>query len=156
MGRLNRKRKKKNEEKEHIIRQNAAKRIEELKNDKIKERKEGQIKDQLRDRIHPQIIQKAHPVKNNPIALIKCFYPKTRINANAEKKEIMKAFKRALANFHPDRTINKSLEDQIWAEEIFKLLSTEKDKFENAGTQQRQSFNSYQPRHHSHTHYQHN
>merc|ERR1712087_976278 len=130
MGRLNRKRKKKNEEKEHIIRQNAAKRIEELKNDKIKERKEGQIKDELRERIHPQIIEKAHPVKNNPIALIKCFYPKTSINANAKKKEILKAFKRALANFHPDRTINKSLEEQIRAEEIFKLLSTEKEEVE--------------------------
>merc|ERR1712190_713785 len=72
-------RKRKSEEKEEIIRQNTAKRIESLKNDKIKERKEGQIKEELRERIHPQILAQAHPVKNSPIALIKYFYPKTRI-----------------------------------------------------------------------------
>jgi len=119
------------EENEEIIRQKTAKRIEEMKNDKIKEREESAIKEALRDQIHPRIILRAHPVKNNPISLIKCFYPKSRINADATKKDVLKAFKRALANFHPDRTMNKCLEDQITAEEIFKLLSTEKDKFES-------------------------
>merc|ERR1712154_530406 len=87
------------------------------------------IRDELRDKIHPEIIAQAHPVKNNPISLVKLFYPKTRMTGNTTK-DILKAFKRALANFHPDKTINKSLYDQIRAEEIFKLLSTAKEKVE--------------------------
>merc|ERR1712130_370513 len=116
---------------------------EEMKNEKIKERKDEEIKNKLRERIHPEIIQKAHPVKNNPVRLIKAFYPKTRISSNANKKDILKAFKRAICHFHPDKTINKDFEQQIRNEEIFKLLSTEKDKFQN-----KEHHNFYNPAYH--------
>merc|ERR1712154_382446 len=136
-------RKKKKEEREELIRRNAAKRIEEMKNEKIKERKDEEIKNKLRERIHPEIIQKAHPVKNNPVRLIKAFYPKTRISSNANKKDILKAFKRAICHFHPDKTINKDFEQQIRNEEIFKLLCMEKDKFQN-----KEHHNFYNPAYH--------
>ena len=80
-----------------------------MKDEKIKERKGEELKNKLRDRIHPEIIHKAHPVKNNSIRLIKLFYPKTRISSKPNRKDLLKAFKRALANFHPDKTLNKDL-----------------------------------------------
>eukprot|EP01083_Nonionella_stella_P129111 391518_1 len=130
---LEEKRRKKEEKKkaqDELVAKRAEKRIEDMKNDKINEANMGRRKDELRDKIHPFIIQKAHVFKNNPIELIKLFYPKTRITHNASTKDILKAFKRALAHFHPDRTINKTLEEQIEAEEVFKLLSQEKEVYE--------------------------
>merc|ERR1712129_532466 len=87
-------------------------------------------RDALRDRIHPQILRRAQSVRSRPVSLIKLFHPKSRVSYAAKRKEVLKAFKRALAMFHPDRTVNQSLEEQITAEEIFKLLSMEKERYE--------------------------
>eukprot|EP01084_Bolivina_argentea_P099616 179043_1 len=124
--------KRKKEERDKLIRRNTADRLEELKQEQIHHRNEEKQKYILREEIHPQIFAMAKQYRHNrnPIELIKLFYPKVRLKANATTKDICKAFKRTLANFHPDRTINKPLRQQIRAEEIFKLLSTEKERFE--------------------------
>jgi len=117
-------------EQQKIIKQRSEKRIEKMKKDKLKQQNENRIRDELRNKIHPQIIAQVESVKNDPISLIKMFYPKTGINHNSNTKDILKAFTRSMANFHPDRTINKSIAVQIRAEEIFKLLSTAKEQLQ--------------------------
>lgn len=121
----------KEEQKQHDLEQKQRERVKEYQHAELKQKREDSIRHELRDRIHPRIIEKAHPVKNNVVLLIKLFYPQSNLSHNASPKEILKVFKKALASFHPDKTIHKSLEEQIEAEEIFKLLSTEKQKFEN-------------------------
>merc|ERR1711933_305932 len=117
-------------EQQKIIKQRSEQRIEKMKKDKLKQQNENRIRDELRNKIHPQIMAQVESVKNDPISLIKMFYPKTGINHNSSTKDILKAFTRSMANFHPDRTINKSIAVQIRAEEIFKLLSTAKEQLQ--------------------------
>merc|ERR1719222_184103 len=114
---------------EAMVRERTARRLEELRNDKLKEQNEYEKRHQIRERVHPLIVRRAHSVRNNAVSLITLFYPKSRLKQNASSKDVLKAFKRALANFHPDRTVHQSLEEQVEAEEIFKLLSAEKEQF---------------------------
>jgi len=115
---------------EAMVRERTARRLEELRNDKLKEQNEDEKRHQIRERVHPLIVRRAHSVRNNAVSLITLFYPKSRLKQSASSKDVLKAFKRALANFHPDRTVHKSLEEQVEAEEIFKLLSAEKEQFQ--------------------------
>jgi len=131
---------------QHELAMKTAQRLEQLRQEQRKQKDEEQRRNELRDRIHPEIIRQAHPFKNNPIILIKKFCPKVRLSANASFKDIVKGFKRALAQYHPDRTVNETLEQQIRAEEIFKLLSTEKEKFEK----QNETRNNHNNQHHHH------
>ena len=115
---------------EEMVRERTARRLEELRNDKLKEQNEDEMRHRIRERIHPLILRRAHSVRNNAVSLITAFYPKSRLRQSAAPKDVLKAFKRALAHFHPDRTVNQSLADQVEAEEVFKLLSREKDQFQ--------------------------
>ena len=36
---------------------------------------------------------------------------------------VLKAYKRAVVHFHPDRHVNTPLDNQIYAEEAFKIIS---------------------------------
>lgn len=131
---------------EEQVRARTKQRLEELQENKRSEQQAEQERNALRDRIHPEILRRAQPVRSRPVSLIRLFHPKTRVSYTAKRKEVLKAFKRALANFHPDRTVNQSLEQQITAEEIFKLLSTEKEKYENAKGKAAGAMH-YNPRH---------
>jgi len=115
---------------EEMVRERTARRLEELRSDKLKEQNEDEMRHRIRERVHPLIVRRAHSVRNNAVSLITLFYPKSRLKSSATPKDVLKAFKRALANFHPDRTVNKSVEQQVEAEEIFKLLSAEKEQFQ--------------------------
>ena len=142
-------------------------RLSELKQQRQQEQQAQMEKELLRKRIAPQIQNRAKIVGNNPVLLLKSFCPSLRIKNDCRSpKQIRKAFKRALASFHPDRTVNKSLRKQIEAEEIFKLLSAKKDIIVGNGNngsgrsyyqqQQQQHYHHQQQQQQSGYYYNHN
>ena len=58
---------------------------------------------------------------------------KSKLKQSATRDNVLKEFKHLVfRQFHPDRTVDKSLFDQVEAEQIFQLLTRKKDKFKNS------------------------
>ena len=71
--------------------------------------------------IAPKIARRAQG--KDAVGLLREFYPECTVTRSSSAKELRRDMRKALASFHPDRSRSKSLEEQIKAEEIFKVLS---------------------------------
>ncbi|KAK3250198.1 hypothetical protein CYMTET_40419 [Cymbomonas tetramitiformis] len=77
-------------------------------------------------RIEKQVA--AHGSKHDVIAVLAAF-GFTMKTEHPELTEVQQGYRRIAMKFHPDRNVTKSIEEQIYAEEAWKTVSTAMDKF---------------------------
>lgn len=62
------------------------------------------------------------------VTIIREFYPEANMRSRPSRADLKKAFRNAMAKFHPDKSGKLSLEESVRAEEIYKLLSSFRDQ----------------------------
>jgi len=122
----------KKEMQERLIFERSKQRVQDFKQKELNEKLEEELKQKTREKIQPIILSKVAKYQNDndPIHLLLSFYPKLNLNPYPSKpKDIANAFKRTLAYYHPDKNVHQSLEKKIENEEIFKVISLQKEKW---------------------------
>lgn len=88
---------------------------------------EEQEKDQIRVRIRERLAGKLDNAKTLRQVLTAFGIP-VQGGVAATSAQVDKAYKKAMIMFHPDKHVNRGLENQLEAEESFKIISHIKNK----------------------------
>ena len=112
------------------VKERTNQRINELAEKELREKQKRERKDEILKRILPTILERSDKAGEYVPYLLAEFYPETELRPGASPEEMVKALKKSFLIFHSDRTINKSLEEQVEAEAILLILIDAKEKLE--------------------------
>lgn len=117
---------------ENIVRQRTEERLRDLELERQKQESEQRIREQVLTTVLPKLERRANLCGDDPVRLLREFCPTMRVAARPTAKQLDRAYKKVMTKFHPDRTARFPLAQRIEAEEIFKILSSRKDRILNS------------------------
>lgn len=106
----------------------ANERLRQLKQKEKEEKRSARRKDIAKEKVSNEMKEMKRRFKYDPLGLLRYLHPESRLSLRPSKKEKLKAYRKALKQYHPDRSQKLGLEQRVRSEETFKLLNDFKDR----------------------------
>jgi len=106
----------------------ANERLRQLKQKEKEEARSARRKEIEKEKVAKEINNIKRTFKYDPLGLLRYLYPEGKLSLRPKKKEVSKAYRKALKQYHPDRSQKLPLDKMVSCEEKFKLLNEFKDK----------------------------
>jgi len=119
---------KKPKPKKPTIAEAANERLRQLKQKEKEEERSARRKEIEKEKVAKEINNIKRTFKYDPLGLLRYLYPEGKLSLRPKKKEVSKAYRKALKQYHPDRSQKLPLDKIVSCEEKFKLLNEFKDK----------------------------
>lgn len=118
------------ERQERELQARVAQRYDELRAKNANAKAEEEQRNRLREHLQPRLLRMT--ARMTPVELLNEFYPRCRLGTQPDLDTLRRNMRRAMAQYHPDKTVGLPLAQQVESEIVFTILHNAYEKLEAA------------------------